>query len=371
MSENTVSEWLVYVGTYTTGPFKNWPATKSEGLYVYRMDASTGELVYSSHLKGVSNPTFLSIDKKHRTLYALSEIHEFEGKESGAVGAYTIDSTTGGLTLLNQQSSVGTGPCHLCLDKTEKFVLVANYAGGSVAVLPILGDGRLGEATEFIQSEGSSVNPERQMEPHAHSIYVDHNNRYAINADLGMDKILVYAFDATAGKLRLNEELCVSSKAGAGPRHFTFHPNGKYAYLINELDSTMVAYMYDVNRGKLDEIQALSTLPEDFNDINHCADLHIDPSGKFLYGSNRGHDSLVIFEIDEGTGRLKYVAHESTQGECPRNFVIDPTGTWLLAANQNTDTIVTFRRDKQTGRLTSTGHIANVPAPVCLELIPG
>ena len=362
MGENTINEWLVYVGTYTTG--------KSEGIYVFRMDASTGELKYSSQIKGVDNPTFLSIDKQHHTLYALNEVHDFAGKESGAVGAYSIDYTTGELTLINQQSSVGTGPCHLCLDKSEKYVLVANYAGGSVAVLPILEGRQLGEATDFIQHKGSSVNPERQMEPHAHSINVDRNNQYAITADLGLDKVMIYEFDSAEGKLKPNEELWVSSKAGAGPRHFTFHPNGKYAYLINELDSTMIAYTYDESKGKLGEVQTLSTLPEDFNDTNHCADLHIDPSGKFLYGSNRGHDSIVIFEIDEGTARIKLVTHEPTQGEFPRNFAIDPTGTWLLAANQNTDTIVTFRRDQQTGRLTSTGLVVDVPAPVCLELIP-
>jgi 6-phosphogluconolactonase len=362
MDANLVKEWLVYVGTYTTG--------KSEGLYVYRMDASTGELKYSSQVKGVDNPTFLTIDKQRQALYALYEIHEHEGGESGAVGAYSIDSATGELTLINQQSSVGTGPCHLILDKTEKFILVANYGGGSVSILPILGGGQLGEATEFIQHEGSSVNPERQMETHAHSIYVDRNNNFAITPDLGMDKVLVYNFDSTKGKLKLNEELCFSSKAGAGPRHFTFHPNGKYAYLINELDSTMVAFTYDESKGKLSEVQTLSTLPKDFNGTNHCADLHIDPSGKFLYGSNRGHDSLVIYEIDESTGRIKLVGHEPTQGKFPRNFAIDPTGNWLLAANQDTDTIVTFRRDQQTGRLTPAGHVADVPAPVCLELIP-
>ena len=363
MDANLIKEWLVYVGTYTTG--------KSEGLYVYRMDASTGELKFSSQVKGVDNPTFLTINKQHRTLYAIYEIHEYEGKESGTVGAYSIDATTGELSLINEQSTVGTGPCHLILDKTEKFVLVANYGGGSVSVLPILEGGQLGEATEFIQHEGSSVNSERQMEAHAHSIYVDRNNNFAVVPDLGLDKVLIYAFDSTKGKLKLNEELCFSSKAGAGPRHFTFHPNGKYAYLINELDSTMVAFTYDESSGKLSEVQTLSTLPEDFNATNHCADLHIDPSGKFLYGSNRGHDSLVIYEIDEGTGRLKCVGHEPTQGKFPRNFAIDPTGNWLLAANQDTDTIVTFRRDQQTGILTPSGHVVDAPAPVCLEFIPG
>ena len=354
-------EVLVYIGTYTSG--------KSEGIYVYRMEKSTGALEFVSKATGVDNPTFLAIHPQQRYLYAVNEIGEFAGKLSGAVSAFSIDPQTGELTYLNQQPTHGPGPCHLSVDKTGKFVLVANYGGGSVSVIPIQDDGQLGEATDFIQHEGSSVNPRRQEGPHAHSIILSPDNRYAFAPDLGLDKIMIYQLDLTQGKLKPNDEPWATVKAGAGPRHFTFHPNGKYAYVINELDSTFTAFTYDETHGTLKEVQMVSTLPEDFEGTSHCADVHVSPSGKFLYGSNRGHDSIVIYAIDEDTGKLTYVGHELTQGKNPRNFVIDPTGTFLLAANQSTDTIVTFRIEQQTGKLMSTGHVAEVPQSVCLKII--
>ena len=363
-------EMLVYVGTYTSG--------KSEGIYVYRMDKSTSALEFVSKTTGVDNPSFLAIHPQQSYLYAVNEIGEFAGKPSGAVSAFSIDPKTGKLTYLNQQPSHGPGPCHLSIDKTGKFVLVANYSGGSVCVLPIQDDGRLGEATDFIQHQGSSVNPRRQEGPHAHSITLSPDNRYVFAADLGLDKIMIYQFDLAAGKLKPNDEPCVEVKPGAGPRHFDFHPNSRYAYLINELDNTIIAYAYDEVNGTLKEIQTVPTLPKDFEDVSHCADVHVSPSGKFVYGSNRGHDSIVIFAIDaetgaqshpENRGKLTYVGHEPTQGKTPRNFAIDPTGTFLLAANQATDTIITFRIDQQTGKLTPTGHVTEVPQPVCLKII--
>lgn len=361
MTEQNHGELLVYVGTYTRG--------RSEGIYVYRMDASSGALELLSKATGVSNPSFLAIHPQRHYLYSVSEISDFAGKPSGAVAAFKIDPKTGDLTRLNQQPSHGAGPCHLSVDKTGQFVLVANYGSGSVAVLPIQDDGQLGEATDFIQHQGSSVDPRRQVGPHAHSVTLDPTNRYAFVADLGLDKIMIYRLDLSQGKLKPNDEPWAQVKAGAGPRHFDFHPNGKYAYLINELDSTMTGFTYDGTRGRLSEIQTVSTLPDGFEDTSYCADIHVSPSGKFVYGSNRGHDSIVIFESDEGTGKLTYVDHESTQGETPRNFAIDPTGTFLLAANQNGDTVVTFRMDQQTGRLMPTGHVAEVPTPVCLKML--
>lgn len=362
IAKQNIKELLVYIGTYTSG--------KSEGIYVYRLDLASGALKFASKATGVKNPSFLAIHPQGRYLYSVNEVGDLAGKPGGAVSAFAIDPNSGGLTFLNQQSSVGTGPCHLSLDKTGKFVLAANYGGGSICVLPTQDGGRLGEATDFIQHQGSSANPQRQQGPHAHYITPDPTNRYVFATDLGLDKILIYQLDLARGKLKPNAVPWAQVKAGAGPRHLDFHPNGKYAYLINEIDSTIVAYDYDEGHGALREIQTVPTLPKDFSGTSHTADVHVSPSGKFVYGSNRGHDSLAIFAIDEATGKLTYVGHESTQGKTPRNFAIDPTGSYLLAANQSSDTVVTFRIDQSTGKLRSTDQVAEVPTPVCLKLIP-
>ena len=351
---------LVYIGTYTQG--------ESEGIYVYRLDTSSGALEYVSVATGIDNPSFLDLHPHKPYLYAINEISELGGESGGAITAFSINEETGELTLLNQQSTIGTGPCHLSVDATGKFVLVANYGGGSVCMLPIQEDGTLGEATDFIQHEGSSVDPARQQGPHAHSIMIDPANQYAFTPDLGLDKILIYKIDLTNGKLVPNDPSSAEVAPGGGPRHFDFHPNRKYAYVINEMGNTVTAFTYDETDGSLAEIQTIPTLPDDFDGTSHTADVHVSPSGKFLYGSNRGHDSIVIFAIDSETGTLTYVDHESTQGETPRNFAIDPTGTFLFAENQGTDTIVTFRIDSDTGKLTATGHVTDVPMPVCLKM---
>lgn len=361
MTQQNNGEIRVYIGTYTKG--------RSEGIYVYRMDESSGALEFISETEGGDNPAFLAIDPQQRYLYAVNEVGTFADKPGGAVSAFSIDPKTGELTYLNQQPTHGAGPCYLSVDQTSRFVLVANYSGGSVSVLPIQSDGKLGEITDFVQHEGSSVNSRRQSSPHAHSIVLDGANRYAFVPDLGLDKIMIYKLDLANGKLKPNDEPWAKVKSGSGPRHFTFHPNSKYAYVINELDSTLTGFAYDGERGSLREIQAVPTLPEDFSEISHCADVHISLSGKFIYGSNRGHDSIVIFQIDEETGKLTYVGHESTQGKNPRNFAIDPTGEFLLAANQNTNNIVIFRINQQTGKLIPTGHVTEVPMPVCLKMI--
>ena len=353
---------LVFVGTYTR--------RGSEGIYVYRMDGSSGALEFASKATGIVDPSFLAIDPRQRNLYAVNEIDEFGGKASGAVTAYSIDQRTGDLTMLNQQPTLGTGPCNLVVDATGKFVIVANYQGGSVCVLPIQDDGSLGEATDFVQHEGSSIDPNRQQEPHAHSVTLDPANRYLIVADLGIDKLMVYRLDLDQGKLLPNDPPSTSVEPGAGPRHFEFHPNGRIAYLINEIGNTVTSYNYDAQRGALTEIATVPTLPADYSETSHTADIHVSPSGEFVYGSNRGHDSIAIFRTDGDTGKLAFVGHQSTQGEVPRNFAIDPTGTFLLAANQNTDTIVTFRIDGRTGELSPTGEVTQVPAPVCIKMIP-
>ena len=353
-------QMLVYIGTYTRG--------ESKGIYVYRLDMATGALESTGMTGEARNPSFLAIHPERNLLYCVSELPQMEGRPGGGVSAFSMDPETGGLTFLNQQSSEGAGPCHVTVDATGKYVLVANYGSGSVAMLPIEEDGRLAPASDAVQHEGSSVHPQRQQGPHAHSINVDPGNRFAFVPDLGMDKVMIYKLDLAAGKLIPNDQPWAEVKPGAGPRHFAFHPTTKYAYAINEMDSTITAFAYDAPNGKLTQVQTVSTLPDDFAGDNTTADIHVHPSGKYLYGSNRGHDSIAIYEIDEVSGKLTAIGHESTQGKSPRNFGIDPTGTFLLAANQGSDTIVTFRIDAETGRLTPTGHVANVPMPVCVKL---
>ena len=357
-----IRELTLYVGIYTS--------SKSEGIYVYRMDLATGGLRHFDTVKGIVNPSFLAIDPRRRHLYAVNEVGDFRGKPEGAVSAFSIDQQTGGLTVLNQQSSLGSAPCHLTVDKRGKHVLVANYEGGNLAVLPVRPDGSLGAATERVQHQGASVDPQRQQGPHAHCIVLDRANRYAFAVDLGIDKIMIYGFDAARGKLTRNQAPPVSAKPGAGPRHFTFHPNGRFAYVINELDSTITAFAYQSARGALRPVQTVPTLPGGFSGASTCAEVLVSPSGKYLYGSNRGHDSIVVFAIDGRTGRLRYVQHEPTRGKTPRNFTIDPTGAYLLAANQDSDTIQVFRIDPESGELTATGRVAEAPSPVCLRLIP-
>ena len=350
----------VYIGTYTSGA--------SEGIYVTHLDLATGRLEGVELAAQTANPSFLAFHPRRPLLYAVGEMGNFQGEKTGAVSAFSMDRATGKLTLLNQQSSRGAGPCHVTVDRAGRNVLVANYGGGSIACLPIGEDGRLGEATSSIQHAGSSVHPMRQKEPHAHSINVDAAGQFAFAADLGLDKVMIYRLDAAEGKLTPNDPPWAELPPGSGPRHFAFHPAGRYAYAINELNSTLTAFEYDAPRGALTAVQTVTTLPEDFTGQNTTAEVQVHPSGRFLYGSNRGHDSIVCFSIDAQTGELTYVAHESTQGKSPRNFGIDPTGRYLLAANQATDNVVVFRIDPKTGALRPTGQSLSVPAPVCVKM---
>ena len=355
-------QYFVYAGTYT-GP-------KSKGIYVARFNGKTGELSPFELAAETVKPSFLAIHPNRRFLYSVGEIASFGRNKSGAICAFAIDHSTGKLALLNRETSGGPGPCHLVVDKTGKCVLAANYSGGSVAVLPIEADGRLGDVAAFIQHTGSSVHPRRQKGPHAHSINLDGANRFAFAADLGLDKVLVYRFDAEAGTLVANDPPSASVKPGAGPRHFAFHPSGRLAYVINELDSTVTAFAYDAERGALTERQSVPTLPADFGGNSTTAEVQVHPTGKFLYGSNRGHDSIVVFRIDEETGRLTYVEHEPSGGQTPRNFCIGPKGNYLFAANQASDNLVVFRIDGDTGRLSPTGQVLDVPACVCVKFLP-
>jgi 6-phosphogluconolactonase len=358
-----VTKYRVYVGTYTGGP--------SKGVYLLELDLKSGDV----HSRGLAaetvNPSFVAVDPTRRFLYAVGEIGDFHGQKSGAVSAFSIDQASGKLGLLNQQPSGGQGPCYVATDQRGKNVLVANYGSGSVACLPVEGDGRLGAATAVIQHHGSGADPKRQEGPHAHSINLDAANRFAVAADLGLDQLLVYRFDPARGTLDPNEPPFTRLTPGSGPRHFAFHPDGRHAYVINEMACTVAAFDYDAGRGTLGEIQTISTLPDGVKGPNlSTAEVQVHPSGRFLYGSNRGHHSIAIFAIDPANGRLTALGHQSTRGKTPRNFGIDPTGRYLLAANQDSGTIVVFRVDQQTGRLEPTGQTVEVPKPVCVKFVP-
>jgi len=352
----------VYVGTYTR--------SESKGIYRLELDLASGRLEPKGLAAEIANPSFLALHPSRPLLYAVGEMGSFDGKKGGAVSALAIEPKTGKLTLLNQQSSQGAGPCHLVVDRTGRCALVANYSGGSIACLPIGQDGRLAEATSFVQHEGSSVNPRRQKDPHAHSINVDPANRFAFVADLGLDKVLIYRLDADRARLAPNDPPFARVAPGSGPRHFAFHPNGRYAYVINEMACTVTAFAYDARRGALEPLETISTLPEGVEgDHITTAEVQVHPSGKFLYGSNRGHHSIAIFAIDPSTGKLKPLGHESTQGKTPRNFAIDPTGSCLIAANQDSDNLVVYRIDARTGLLQPTGQSVAIPMPVCVKMM--
>ena len=353
---------LVYFGTYT--------GEKSKGVYVSRLDMASGALTAPELAGETRNPSYLAVHPTRNFLYAANEVGTFAGKDSGSVSAFAIDRATGRLAALNQESSVGRGPVYLVVDKTGRNVVVSNYGGG-VAVLPIGQDGRLTPASAFIQPTESSANPQPPQRPGAHSINLDPGNRFAYAADLGLDKVLIYRFDADKGSLVANDPPFAAVQPGAGPRHFAFHPTGRFAYVINETDLTLTVFSSDPERGGLTAVQTLSTLPvgQAVEPGFSTADVHVHPSGKFLYGSNRGHDSIVVFAIDQKTGRLTQLQHESTQGSAPRGFGIDPSGAYLLAANQRSDSVVVFRIDQQTGRLSPTGHKIEVGSPVCVKFV--
>lgn len=351
----------VYIGTYTRGD--------SKGIYLLDLDLKTGKLTSRGLAAETVNPSFLALHPGGDYLYAVNEVSQFDGKKSGGVTAFRIDKESGKLELLNQQPSLGGAPCHLVVDKAGKNVLVANYSGGNVACLPIDDAGKLEKASSFIQHEGSSVDPGRQKSPHAHSINLDAANRFAFAADLGLDKVLIYRFDSDEGKLSVNDPAFAKLKEGSGPRHFAFHPGGRFAYVINEMKLTVTAFSYDPRGGELTELQTISTLPGKIERGFSTAEVQVHPSGKFLYGSNRGHDSIAVFTIDQKTGKLTAVEHEPTGGRIPRNFGIDPTGQFLLAANQSTNDIFVFRIDQETGALSPTGNKIAVPSPVCIKFV--
>ena len=354
------AQYRVYFGTYT--------GAKSKGIYQATLDTSTGQVGAPELAAETTNPSFLSIHPSRKFLYAVGEQG---GNKGSAVSAFTIDSATGKLTLLNQQLSGGGGSCYVGADDAGKNVLVASYGSGCVSVLPIQPDGSLAPASSVIQHTGSSVNPKRQKEPHAHSIFLDAANHFAFAPDLGLDKVMIYRFDSAAGKLTPNDPAFAAVAPGSGPRHFAFHPNGKFGYIINEMLCTITGFRYDANRGALTEIQTISTLPagETVQPSYSTAEIRVHPNGKFLYGSNRGHNSIAVFAIDDA-GKLTPIQHEPTQGKTPRNFNIDPTGAYMLVGHQDSDAVVVFRIDQQTGRLTPTGQTIAVSGAVCVKFLP-
>jgi 6-phosphogluconolactonase len=360
-------QYLVYVGTYT--------GKGSEGIYAYRFHPATGESVSVGLAAASENPSFLAADRKGRFLYAVNELKTFRNEPTGAVSVFAIDREAGTLKPLQQVSSLGQDPAHLSLDKSARFLMVANYdendyAGGSSAVFPIGTDGRLGPPSAFVRGVGSSVNPKRQAGPHAHFIQVTNDNRLAIVADLGLDKLLLYRFDDKTGSLTPGRPEFVMVDPGAGPRHMAFAPSGKFVYVVNELASTVSVFDYESGAGTLLGKQTVSTLPKDFAGKSTAAEIAVDARGAFLYVSNRGDDSIAVFSINTENGNLTPVERVPSGGRTPRHFAIDPTGKWLFAANQDSNDIRLFRIDPNSGRLTATPQSLKVGSPVCVCILP-
>ena len=354
---------FVYVGTYTS--------EKSKGIYLFRLQTDHATTLAPLGVAAETpNPSFLEIDARRLLLFAVNEIDQFDGEPGGAVTAFSIDRTTGKLTPLNQQPSMGSGPCHLVLDKQRRHLLVANYNSGSVSVVPVGADGRLGPPSDVVQHSGSSANPDRQKGPHAHCVTMESGNRFAFVCDLGLDKVMIYRFDAERGKLTPHDPPFAAIKPGSGPRHMVFRPDGRVAYVFNEMSSTVNAFSYAAGSGVLKEIQTIATLPAYFTGDSTAAEIDVHPSGRWLYVSNRGHDTVVLFSIDSSTGTLTLVEEQVTRGATPRHFGIDPSGRHFAVGNQNSDTILIAEIDGDNGRLKPSGALASAPTPVCIKFLP-
>jgi len=357
---NAQDKFDLLIGTYTSG------TSTSEGIYVYTFDSKTGKLEYKNEVKGIDNPSYLTISPDHKNVYAISESG---GERAGTVYAYGYNSSTGKLTFKNKESAGGQGPCYVSVDKTGNYVFTANYGSGSLAAVPILIDGSLGSSVQEIYNKGNVMNG-KEGPSRMHSAVISPDNNYLFAPNLGIDKIGVYRFDSKASSNPLTpaDPEFINLPSGSGPRHFIFHPNGKYAYVIQELDGGITGF--DYQNGKLSPKQTVSILPAGFEGKFGAADIHISPDGRFLYGSNRiDINEIVIYSIDQNTGKLTFVARQSSLGKTPRNFVIDPTGNFLLAANQDTDNIIVFKRDQTTGLLTPTDISLKIGRPVCLKFV--
>ncbi len=363
-------EILVYIGTYTdpvlfgTGQVLQG---KGKGIYLCRLDLGSGRLEPVATETGITNPSYLAFDRTDGFLYAVNELKEFEGKPTGTVSAFAVDPKNHRLRYLNRQPTHGTDPCHVLV--ADGLVFVANFMSGSVCVLPVRDDGSLGKACDFVQHIGSSIDPARQRGPHAHSAILAPDGRFVFVPDLGLDKLVIYRLDAACGRLEPHAVPWIKTRPGAGPRHVAFHPSGRLAFLVNELDSTLTSLSYDPAAGRFEELHVVPTLPDGFAGQSTCADVQVAPSGRHVYASNRGHDTIATFAVDLAKGRLELIAHQATGGRTPRSFGIDPSGRFLLAANQDTDSVVTFRIDPERGTLRETGHVAPIPTPVCVKFL--
>jgi 6-phosphogluconolactonase len=347
---------LVWIGTYT-GP-------QSQGIYAFRFDDETGALSPLGLAAETPSPSFLALHPNGKVLYAVNETHDGPGN-SGMVTAFAIDPATGRLTKINEQPSRGADPCHLAVDATGQYLVVANYTGGNFVVFPLGEDGHLAAATSILTNRGTGPNHERQDGPHAHDVVFDAANRFLIAVDLGLDQLFIYRFDPALGSFTFGDPASARVPPGAGPRHFAFHPDGRHAYSINELDSTVTALEWDPS-GKLSADASVSTLPAGFTGENSTAEVEVDSRGRFLYGSNRGHDSIAVFRINPVSGALTLIAHTLTRGKEPRHFALDPTGRWLVAGNQNSNTLAVFRVDQTGGTLSPVGDLVSVGSPVCV-----
>lgn len=351
------SHHLAFVGTYTG-------KTGSKGIYAFDFDSSTGKLTLRGVAAETPSPSWVAIHPSGKFAYAANE----DGKQS-TITAFSVDAKSAKLTQLNQLPALGQDPCYLSFDKTGKYLLAANYSSGNVVVFPILADGKLGEHTANVTNAGKlGPNKQRQEGPHAHWVQVSPDNRFVFVADLGLDAIMSYKFDATKGTLTPNDPPLESLTAGAGPRHVTFTPNGKFVYVVSELNNTVTAFSYNTDKGTFHEFQIISTLPADFSGRNDDAEIAVHPNGKWLFASNRGHDTIAVFSIDPKTGNLTKVGDFPTAGKEPRHFTVDPTGKYLLAENQNSNTIVVFRIDPS-GSLTKVSEVTDIDSPVCLTFV--
>ena len=353
------AERFAYIGTYTN-------EGNSEGIYRLFLDLSNGAMRLDGLAAKSVNPSFLALHPSGRALYAVNEIGDLDGKPTGGVSAFSVAGDTGVLTALNQLPSHGKDPCYVSVDRTGHTVLVANYTTGSIATFTVRQNGRLDAARTIVQHEGHGPNADRQAGPHAHCIITDPTNRHVLAADLGVDGVLIYQFDERTGSISTVAN-GVAANPGAGPRHLVFHPNGRFLYVINELDSTLVVYRYDGEHGSLDQVQVTTASPGGTVAANHPADVHVSSSGRFLYASNRGDNTIAVFVIDRATARLTPVQQVDTGGNWPRNFALDPTGAFLLVANQRSNSIVSFRVAEDSGHLTPTGSVVDVGSPVCIR----
>lgn len=353
-------QYFVYVGTYAS--------SDQPGIYIYRLNEETGQLSFVDNLAGIDNPSYLAFDSQQRHIYTVSETHSYQGQKGGSVVAIARDPATGTLKKLNQLATAGEDPCYISVAPTDEMLMVANYSGGSFCAYDLRQDRTIGQRTDFIQKTGQGQHAERQNSPHPHSVVLDQSGKNVLIADLGLDKIFAYQLDLKAKKYVWQREVAVES--GTGPRHSVFSTDGHYAYVINELASSITVFAYDSATAQLHARQTISTLPIEYRDKekNTSADIHLSPDGRFLYGSNRGHDSIAVYRIEQETGTLTLVQHVSTAGKTPRNFAITPGGRLMLVANQDTDSVVVFKRDADNGTLEPTGDRLEMPKPVCIKI---